>query len=71
MFRGQINLRRFKMTTKANMKLLKSTLTQLEFAQGDLEDFVYYTNSDTCSSISSEINQQIVYLKNLINDLES
>ena len=59
------------MTTKTNMKLLKSALTQLEFAQGDLEDFVYYTNSDTCSSISSEINQQIVYLKNLINDLES
>ena len=59
------------MTTKANMKLLKSALTQLEFAKGDLEDFVYYTNSDTCSSISSEINQQIVYLKNLINDLES
>ena len=59
------------MTTKANMKLLKSALTQLEFAHGDLEDFVYYTNSDTCSSISSEINQQIVYLKNLINDLES
>ena len=59
------------MTTKANMKLLKSALTQLEFAQGDLEDFVYYTNSDMCSSISSEINQQIVYLKNLISDLES
>ena len=38
--------------------------------QQDLEDFVYYTNSDMCSSISSEINQQIVYLKNLINDLE-
>ena len=59
------------MTTKANMKLLKSALTQLEFAKEDLEDFVYYTNSDTCSSISSKINQQIVYLKNLINDLES
>lgn len=59
------------MTTKANMKLLKSALTQLEFAQGDLEDFVYYTNSDTCSNISSEINQQIVYLKNLIDDLGS
>ena len=43
------------MTTKANMKLLKSALTQLEFAQGDLEDFVYYTNSDTCSNISPRI----------------
>ena len=59
------------MTTKANMKLLKSALTQLKFAQGDLEDFVYYTNSYTCSGISSVINQQIVYLENLINDLES
>ena len=58
------------MTTKANMKLLKSALTKLEFAHGDLEDFVYCTNSDTCSNISSEIDQQIVYLKNLINDLE-
>ena len=58
------------MTTKANMKLLKSALTQLEFANGDLEDFVYYTDSDACSSISSEINQQIVYLKNLIDDLD-
>ena len=59
------------MTTKANMKLLKSALTQLKFAQGALEDFVYYTNSYTCSGISSEINQQIVYLKNLINDFVS
>ena len=59
------------MTTKANMKFLKTALTQLEFAQGDLEDFVYYTDSDTASSISSEISQQITYLKNLINDLET
>ena len=58
------------MTTKANMKLLKSALTQLEFAHGDLEDFVYFTNSETCAKISSEINQQINYLKNLISDLE-
>ena len=59
------------MTTKANMKFLKTALTQLEFAQGDLEDFIYYTDSDTASSISSEISQQITYLKNLINDLET
>ena len=58
------------MTTKANMKFLKTALTQLEFAQGDLEDFVYYTNSVTASNISSEILQQINYLKNLIDDLE-
>ena len=58
------------MTTKANMKFLKTALTQLEFAQGDLEDFVYYTNSDTASNISLEILQQINYLKNLIDDLE-
>ena len=58
------------MTSKANMKLLKTALTQLEFALGDLEDFVYYTNSETCANISSEINQQIDYLKNLISDLE-
>ena len=58
------------MTSKANMKLLKSALTQLEFALGDLEDFVYFTNSETCANISSEINQQINYLKNLISDLE-
>ena len=59
------------MTTKANMKFLKTALTQLEFAQGDLEDFVYYTDSETASSISSAISQQITYLKNLINDLET
>ena len=58
------------MTTKANMKFLKTALTQLEFAQGDLEDFVYYTDSDTASNISSEILQQITYLKSLIDDLE-
>ena len=58
------------MTTKANMKFLKTALTQLEFAHGDLEDFVYYTDSDTASNISSEILQQINYLKNLIDDLE-
>ena len=58
------------MTTKANMKFLKTALTQLEFAQGDLEDFVYYTNSDTVSNISLEILQQINYLKNIIDDLE-
>ena len=58
------------MTSKASMKLLKSALTQLEFALGDLEDFVYFTNSETCANISSEINQQINYLKNLISDLE-
>mgnify|MGYP000205022896 FL=1 len=58
------------MTTKANMKFLKTALTQLEFAQGDLEDFVYYIDSDTASNISSEILQQITYLKNLIDDLE-
>ena len=58
------------MTSKANMKFLKDALNQLEFAYGDLEDFEYYTNSDTCSSISSEDNQQIIYLKELINDLE-
>ena len=59
------------MTTKANMKFLKTALTQLEFAQGDLEDFGYYTDSDTASNISSEILQQITYLKNLIDDLET
>ena len=58
------------MTSKANMKFLKDALNQLEFAYGDLEDFVYYTNSDTCSSIASEVNQQIIYFKELINDLE-
>lgn len=58
------------MASKASMKLLKSALTQLEFALGDLEDFVYFTNSETCANISSEINQQINYLKNLISDLE-
>lgn len=58
------------MASKASMKLLKSALTQLEFALGDLEDFVYFTNSETCANISSEIDQQINYLKNLISDLE-
>jgi len=58
------------MTSKANMKFLKDALNQLEFAYGDLEDFVYYTDSDTCSNIASNIDQQIVYLKELINDLE-
>ena len=58
------------MTSKANMKFLKDALNQLESAYGDLEDFVYYTDSDTCSNIASNINQQIVYLKELINDLE-
>ena len=58
------------MTSKANMKFLKDALNQLELACGDLEDFVYYTDSDTCSSIASEVNQQIIYLKELINDLE-
>ena len=58
------------MTSKANMKFLKDALNQLEFAYGDLEDFVYYANSDTCSSIASEVNQQIIYLKELINDLD-
>lgn len=59
------------MTTKANMKFLKDALTQLEMAEGDLEDFVYYTHSDTCSNICSNVHQQIVYLKELINDLET
>ena len=58
------------MTSKANMKFLKDALSQLEFALGDLEDFVYYTDSDTCSSIASNVNEQIVFLKNLISDLE-
>ena len=58
------------MTIKANMKFLKESLTKLEIAEGDLEDFVYYTNSDTCSSICSNVHQQIIYLKELINDLE-
>ena len=58
------------MTTKANMKFLKDALTQLEMAYGDLEDFVYYTDSSTCSNIASNVNQQITYLKELINDLE-
>ena len=58
------------MSSKANIKFLKDALNQLEFAYGDSEDFVYYTDSDTCSNIASNINQQIVYLKELINDLE-
>ena len=58
------------MTSKANMKFLNDALLQLEFALGDLEDFVYYTDSDTCSNIASNINQQITYLKELINDLK-
>lgn len=45
------------MTSKANMKFLKDALEQLKFAYGDLEDFVYYTDNDTCSSIASEVNQ--------------
>lgn len=59
------------MTTKANMKLLKESLLQLEMAEGDLEDFVYYTNSDSCSNIASEVHHQINCLKALIKDLES
>ena len=58
------------MTSKANMKFLNDALLELEFALGDLEDFVYYTDSDTCSNIASNVNQQITYLKELINDLE-
>ena len=58
------------MTSKANMKFLNDALLQLEFALGDLEDFVYYTNSDTCSNIASNVDQQITYLKELINDLK-
>ena len=58
------------MTSKANMKFLNDALLQLEFALGDLEDFVYYTNSDTCSDIASNVDQQITYLKELINDLK-
>ena len=45
------------MTSKANLKLLKEGLTHLEFAEGYLEDFVYYTNSGTCSNISSNIHE--------------
>ena len=58
------------MTSKANLKLLKEGLTHLEFAEGYLEDFVYYTNSDTCSNISSNIQEQIRSLQDLIRDLE-
>ena len=58
------------MTSKANMKFLNDDLLQLEFALGDLEDFVYYTGSDTCSNIASNVDQQITYLKELINDLK-
>ena len=58
------------MTSKANMKFLNDALLELEFALGDLEDFVYYTDSATCSNIASNVNQQITYLKELINDLE-
>ena len=58
------------MTSKANLKLLKEGLTYLEFAEGYLEDFVYYTNSDTCSNISSNIHEQIRSLQDLIRDLE-
>ena len=58
------------MTSKANMKFLNDALLQLEFALGDLEDFVYYTGSDTCSNIASNVDQQITYLKELINDLK-
>ena len=58
------------MTSKANMKFLKDALNHLEFGLGDLEDFVYYTDSDTCSNIARNVNQQITYLKELINDLK-
>ena len=58
------------MTSKANMKFLNDALLQLEFALGDLEDFVYYTDSDTCSNIASNVDQQITHLKELINDLK-
>ena len=58
------------MTSKANLKLLKEGLIHLEFAEGYLEDFVYYTNSDTCQNISSNIHEQIRSLQDLIRDLE-
>ena len=58
------------MYNKSMLKLLKDSLSQLEFAYGDLEVFVYYTDSDACSSIASNVNQQITYLKELISDLE-
>ena len=58
------------MTSKANMKFLKDALNHLEFGLGDLEDFVYYTDSATCSNIASNVDQQITYLKELINDLK-
>lgn len=58
------------MTSKANVKFLKDALNQLEFALSDLEDFVYYTEDGTCSNIASNVNEQIVLLKNLISDLE-
>ena len=58
------------MTSKANLKLLKEGLTHLEFAEGYLEDFVYYTNSDACSNISSNIHEQIRSLQDLIRDLK-
>ena len=58
------------MTSKANLKLLKEGLIHLEFAEGCLEDFVYYTNSDTCSNISSNIHEQIRSLQDLISSLK-
>ena len=58
------------MTSKANLKLLKEGLSHLEFAEGYLEDFVYYTGSDACSNISSNIHEQIRSLKDLIGVLE-
>lgn len=58
------------MTSKANLKLLKAGLTHLAFAEGYLEDFVYHTDSDTCSNISSNIHEQIRSLQDLIRDLE-
>lgn len=58
------------MVSKSNMKFLKDALNELQIAEDKLNDFVYYEDSDTCSTICSNIHQQIIYLKELIKDLE-
>ncbi len=58
------------MVNKENIKFLKDALNQLEIAYRELQDFVYHTDSETCSDIETNIYLQIIYLKELINDLD-
>lgn len=58
------------MITKPLIKDLKRAVKDLEFAQNELEDFVYYTDSDTVRDISSEIHYSLKRLKEYLKEVE-